>query len=91
MNPVDIHDAKAHFSEYLAAVEAGETVMIARRNKPVAKLVPVEAEPSRPRQSRSIGLARGMGHVGPEFCEPTSEAELADWDEIKSSDPMHPD
>lgn len=35
---VNIHEAKAHLSELLAKVEAGEKVVIARRNKPLAEL-----------------------------------------------------
>ncbi|MGZ8284369.1 MAG: type II toxin-antitoxin system Phd/YefM family antitoxin [Allosphingosinicella sp.] len=37
-------DAKAHFSELLARVEAGETITIRRHGRPVAKLVPVKRE-----------------------------------------------
>lgn len=90
MNPVNINEAKAHFSEYLAAVEAGETVVIARRNKPIAKLVPIGPDEARERP-RPIGLAKGMGHVGEAFFSPMSEEELADWYEIRPSDPLHPD
>lgn len=89
MKIVNVHEAKAHLSEYLAQVEAGETVIIARRNKPVAELRPVQGAPSS-KARRPIGLAKGMGHVGPEFFEPMSEEELADWYEIKPSDPLHP-
>lgn len=91
MKVVNIHEAKAHLSEYLARVEAGETVVIARRNKPVARLMPVESDETTPRKPRPIGLAKGMGHVGPEFFEPMSEEELADWYEVKPTDPLHPD
>lgn len=90
MNPVNIHEAKAHFSEYLAAVEAGETVVIARRNKPIAKLVPIAQEET-PAKLRPIGLAKGMGHVGEAFLAPMNEEELADWYDITPSDPLHPD
>lgn len=90
MKVVNVHEAKAHLSEYLAQVEAGETVVIARRNKPVAKLVAVEGEIAQPKP-RPIGLAKGMGHVGPEFFEPMSEEELADWYDVKPTDPLHPD
>lgn len=89
MKVINIHEAKAHLSEYLAQVEAGETVVIARRNKPIAKLVPIEPQ-AQPSKRRPIGLAKGMGHVGPEFFEPMSEEELADWYEIEPSDPLHP-
>lgn len=40
MQQVQVAQAKAHFSSLLAQVEAGEEVIIARRGKPVARLVP---------------------------------------------------
>lgn len=89
MKVINVHEAKAHLSEYLAAVEAGETLIIARRNRPVAELRPIAAQ--RPKPRRPIGLAKGMGHVGPEFFEPMSEEELADWHAVKPTDPLHPD
>lgn len=42
MTRVNLADAKAHLSELLNRVEAGETVEILRRGKPVAQLVPVK-------------------------------------------------
>ncbi|MFZ9936246.1 MAG: type II toxin-antitoxin system Phd/YefM family antitoxin [Luteolibacter sp.] len=36
---VTIHEAKTHLSRLIAAVERGEEVVIARRDKPVARLV----------------------------------------------------
>ncbi len=36
-------DAKSHFSELLARVEAGETITISRHGRAVAKLVPAGA------------------------------------------------
>jgi prevent-host-death family protein len=41
MREVGAFEAKTHLSELLAAVEAGEEVLITRRGKPVARLVPV--------------------------------------------------
>ncbi|MFQ3667100.1 MAG: type II toxin-antitoxin system Phd/YefM family antitoxin [Sphingomonadaceae bacterium] len=89
MNPVNIHEAKAHFSEYLAAVEAGETVVIARRNKPIAKLVAIGPETAK--TPRAMGLARGEFTVHPAFFEPMSEGELAEWYGLTPDDPLHPD
>jgi prevent-host-death family protein len=40
MADVSIAEAKAHFSELVDRAEAGETVRITRRGKPVARLVP---------------------------------------------------
>jgi prevent-host-death family protein len=42
---VNIHDAKTNFSRYVARVEAGETVAIARAGKVVARLVPSNEGP----------------------------------------------
>lgn len=79
---VNIHEAKAHWSEYLARVEAGETVTICRRNVPIAELRPVRKTPAEP---RPIGLAEGQVKVPPEFFEPLDDELLdlfegrADW------------
>lgn len=88
MKSVNVHEAKAHLSEYLALVEAGETVVICRRNEPIAELKAI-AQP--PRKPRPMGLARGEFTVHPSFFEPMTEDELADWYEIKPTDPLHPD
>jgi prevent-host-death family protein len=39
MKTVTIHEAKTNLSKLLAAVEAGEEIVIARKDKPVAKIV----------------------------------------------------
>jgi len=39
MQQVQIAEAKAHFSALIERVEAGEEIIIARRGKPVARLV----------------------------------------------------
>jgi len=64
---VNIHEAKAHLSEILNQVERGSTVVICRRNKPVAELHPV---PEKEHQPRPIGLARGDFDVPEAFFEP---------------------
>ena len=90
MKVVNVAEIKAHLSEYLAAVEAGETVTIARRNKAVAKLVPVDAESARAKP-RPIGLAKSLGEIHPSFFDPMTEDELAEWYGTKRSDPLHPE
>ena len=44
MASMNVHDAKTHFSQLLARVEAGEEIIIARAGKPIARLVPVASE-----------------------------------------------
>ena len=42
MSDVSAYEAKTHLPRLLRAVERGETFVITRRGKPVAKLAPVE-------------------------------------------------
>lgn len=57
MQVVSIHEARIHLSELLVKVEAGETLVIARRNKAIARLVPV-SENLPGKEPRRIGLAK---------------------------------
>lgn len=55
MVTINMHDAKTQLSDLVARAEAGEEIVIARRNKPVVRLVPVRAvDESR---SESAGFA----------------------------------
>ena len=54
MREVGAFEAKTHLSELLVAVEAGETVRITRRGKPVALLTPVGED--RPDYSAAIEM-----------------------------------
>ncbi len=40
MQTVTVHEAKTHLSRLLKAVEAGETIVVARGNTPIARLEP---------------------------------------------------
>lgn len=44
MRSVPVVEAKSHFSALLAAVEAGEAIVITRHGRPVAHLVPPTAQ-----------------------------------------------
>jgi len=72
---VNTHDAKTRLSQLLARVEAGETVVIARGGKPVAKLVPIVTK-----GKRKFGAMRGKIDIGPEFFEPLPDDELTAWE-----------
>lgn len=73
MMTVNVAEAKAHLSEYLDRVEAGETLIICRRNVPVAELR-AAAAPSR--EPRPIGRMKGAFEVPPSFFEPLDDAWL---------------
>lgn len=42
MNAINVADGKARFSELVARAEAGEEIIVARRGKPVVRIVAVE-------------------------------------------------
>jgi len=42
MRQVKTADLKAHLSAYLAAVRAGESIIVCDRNTPIARLEPIE-------------------------------------------------
>jgi prevent-host-death family protein len=74
---VKMHEAKSSLSKLVAAVEAGEEVIISRGDKPVAKLVPIEVA-SKPR--RIPGRLKGQIALTDAFFEPLPEEELALWE-----------
>lgn len=74
---VTIHQAKTNLSKLLAAVEAGEEIVIARKDKPVAKLVPLAEV--KPAPKRGFGSMKGQFEVGPEFFEPLPDDMLELW------------
>ena len=63
---VNIAEAKARLSTYVDSVERGETVVLCRRNVPVAE---IRALPRPPAKERPVGIDRGM-KVPDSFFEP---------------------
>jgi prevent-host-death family protein len=76
MTTFTIHAAKTQLSKLIQQAEAGEEVIIARRDKPVVRLVPLEP----PKPKRRFGAMKGRASVGPEFFEPLPEEELKLWE-----------
>lgn len=71
MREVGVFEAKAQLSELLAAVEAGEAVIITRRGKAIARLVPVHGEGS-DRLAALTRLRTLGGSAGVSAAEPLS-------------------
>lgn len=67
MEKVNIFEAKARLSEFLDAVEAGERVVICKRNRPVAELTRIGAARTAP---RPVGGAKGQFSVPAAFFDP---------------------
>jgi prevent-host-death family protein len=66
MDEVTILEAKTHLSRLLKRVEAGETLLIKRGDKPVARLVPVDAE----LPPREWGQWKGQIWIADDFDDP---------------------
>jgi prevent-host-death family protein len=75
MSTVTIHDAKTNLSKLLTRVEAGEEIVIVRGKTPIARLTPIHAP-----AKGQFGAVKGMAGVGPEFFEPMTDAEVAEWE-----------
>lgn len=72
---VNVHRAKTELSRLLARAEAGDEIVIARRGKPIARLVPLK-----PRGRRQPGTLRGKITVPDSFFDPLPEEELKAWE-----------
>lgn len=68
METFNIHAAKTHFSGLVERVEKGETIIIARAGKPVARLVPLESD-ARTKAKRRVGFMAGEFSVPDDFNE----------------------
>jgi prevent-host-death family protein len=76
MTIVTVHAAKTHLSKLLERVEKGEEIVIARRDKPVARLVRANAQVP----ARKYGAMKGQGRLTAAFFEPLPPEELEGWE-----------
>lgn len=72
MKMVNIAEAKARLSDLLDDVERGETVVIARRNEPIAEL---RAVAKRRKTLRPWGLYKGQIEIPDNFNDPLPDFE----------------
>jgi antitoxin (DNA-binding transcriptional repressor) of toxin-antitoxin stability system len=70
MIKLNIHEAKTHLSRYLEKLKKGETILLCKRNEPIAEIRPL---PSPPHRKRPIGLAKGQFTIPKEFFDPLPE------------------
>jgi prevent-host-death family protein len=69
---INVSDARRMLADLLKRVARGDDIVIAKRGRPVARLVPVED-----RSPRRPGLAEGR--VTEAFFEPLPDEEVAAW------------
>ena len=83
MKKLNLHEVKAQFSKYIELVEAGETVIICKRNVPVAEIRPIARKQ---KKTPELGWAEGTFAVPDDF-KGISQEELAQW-EGDADDPL---
>ncbi len=69
MTVVNTHEAKTNLSRLLDNVEKGEEIVIAKANRPVARLVPYRAVSPQ----RQPGFLKGKVRVADDFDAPLSD------------------
>ena len=67
---INIHEAKTHLSAYLDRLAEGETIVLCKRNVPIAE---IRALPTPPNSKRPIGLAKGRFEIPDRFFAPLPE------------------
>ena len=74
MKQYNLYELKKNLSRYIECVREGETIIVCKRNVPVAEIRPIK-----PRRTtkRPIGVAKGEFTVPEEFYEPLDEETLA--------------
>lgn len=91
MRQINLADAKAHLSQYIDSVERGETIVLCRRNVPVAEIRPLPQPLNEP---RPVGLYPGLV-VPDSFFEPLPEDLLQAFeggsDETATHEPARPE
>ena len=75
MRKIKIHEAKTHFSALIHDVEGGQSIIIARGDEPVAKLVPLDAVPSKRTLGYDLGLPYQIADDFDTYIPPEFDAE----------------
>jgi antitoxin (DNA-binding transcriptional repressor) of toxin-antitoxin stability system len=70
MIKVNIHEAKTNLSAYLERLARGETIVLCKRNVPIAEIRPLPAART---SSRPVGLAAGSFKIPDSFFAPLPE------------------
>lgn len=69
MRQVNIHEAKTHFSKLIKEVQNGDDIIIAKGNKPIARLTSIEQTAP----SRKLGTAKGKIKMSADFDLPLND------------------
>jgi prevent-host-death family protein len=89
MATVTVHEAKTNLSELLRRVEAGEEIVIARGDKPVAVMKSYDREDIARKRAAAFGCLKGKvsDHPDSVWFDPLPPEELGWW----TGEITHPD
>ena len=76
----NINEIKTHFSSFLAKVSNGETVLVCKRNVPIAEIKPIAALPSKKRPIGLAGKEYPDFEISDAFFDPLSDDIVAAFD-----------
>lgn len=74
MISLNINEIKTYFSKYLAKVSNGETVIVCKRNIPIAEIKPIMTLPNKKRPVGLAGKEYPDFQIGDAFFEPLPES-----------------
>ncbi|VAX11643.1 hypothetical protein MNBD_GAMMA26-34 [hydrothermal vent metagenome] len=77
MISLNMNEVKTHFSSCLAKVSNGETVIVCKRNVPIAEIKPIAALPSKKRPIGLAGREYPDFQIGDAFFEPLPDGIVA--------------
>jgi antitoxin (DNA-binding transcriptional repressor) of toxin-antitoxin stability system len=85
MIKLNLHEVKVRFSKCIEMVEAGETIVVCKRNIPVAEIRQVATTEKR---TPILGSAAGKSKISKSLFESMSESDLRLWEEGDKDDPL---
>jgi len=74
---LNINEIKTHFSSYISKVRSGETVIVCKRNVPIAEIKPIVALPNKKRPIGLAGKEYPDFQIGDTFFEPLPDDIIA--------------
>jgi prevent-host-death family protein len=82
---LNLNEIKSQFSKYIDLVESGETVIVCKRNVPVAEIRPIEQKKKR---VPKLGWAEGQIKLPASGIAAFSEKDLRLWEGEDMKDPL---
>ena len=73
MIKINIHEAKTHLFRYLAMLSNGQSVLLCKQNRLIAKIHPL---PATRKSERPVGMAKDTFKIPREFFEPLPDEML---------------